>query len=87
LACTGKTHLLASACKTLPKVSTNNQISFTVEGVGETPAIMLLESVEAPRAVTLDGKNVTDLEYSAKEHLLWIHFKNDASPHELAVQY
>jgi len=87
LARTGKTHLLASACKALPKESTSDQISFTVEGVGETPAIMLLESVAAPRAVTLDGKNMTDFEYSAKDHLLWIRFKNDASPHELAVQY
>ncbi|MEI9962685.1 MAG: hypothetical protein WDM76_16680 [Limisphaerales bacterium] len=84
---TGKTHLLASACKALPKESTHDQISFTVEGVGETPAIMLLESTRAPRTVTLDGKKLTNFEYSAKEHLLWIHFENDASPHELAVQY
>ena len=87
LARTGKTHLLASACKALPKETIRAQISFTVEGVGETPAIMLLESVESPRAVTLDGKNVKNFEYSAKEHLLWIHFENDASPHQLAVQY
>ena len=84
---TGRSHLLASACKALPKQQTRNQISFIVEGVGETPAIMLLESGKAPRAVTLDGKNVTTFEYSAKERLLWVHFENDVVPRELTVQY
>ena len=84
---TGKPHLLASACKALPKSAGGQQISFTVEGVGETSAIMLLESPQPPRAVTLDGKNLTTFEYSAKEHLLWIHFENDVVPRELAVKY
>lgn len=84
---TGKTHLLASACKALPKESSRKQISFTVEGIAGTPAIMLLESVKAPRSVTLDGKPLTSFEFSKPEHLLWIHFENDASPHELVVQY
>jgi hypothetical protein len=83
----GRTHLLASACKALLKQQTRNQISFSVEGVGETSAIMLLESTEAPRAVTLDGKALTTFEYSAGERLLWIHFENDTVPRELAVQY
>ncbi len=82
---TGKPHLLASACKALPKASSRDQVSFTVEGVAETQAIVLLESVKAPQAVTLDGKSVTTFEYSAQEHLLWIHFQNDASPHELKI--
>ena len=84
---TGRPHLLASACKALPKEQTRNQISFIVEGVGETPAIMLLESSKAPRAVTLDGKKLTTFEYSAKERLLWVHFENDVVPRELTVQY
>jgi hypothetical protein len=84
---TDQPHLLASACKALLKKQTSDQISFTVEGVGETPAIMLLESSKAPRAVTLGGKNLTTFEYSAKERLLWVHFQNNASPNELAVQF
>jgi hypothetical protein len=83
----GKTHLLASACKALPKKPTRDQISFTVEGVGGTPAILFLESIKTPASVTLDGKILTAFEYSANERLLWIHFANDAAPHELAVQY
>jgi hypothetical protein len=83
----GKTHLLASACKALLAHQTSDKISFTVEGVGETPAILLLESIKAPRSVTLDGKDLATYEYSAKDHLLWIHFENDVVPRELAVQY
>ncbi len=84
---TGKTHLLASACKALPKESAGDHISFTVEGVGNTPAIMLLEVARAPRSVTLEGKDLSAFEYSAKEHLLWIHFENTAGPRELSVNF
>jgi hypothetical protein len=84
---TDRPHLLASACKALLKPQTQNQISFSVEGVGETPAIVLLESTKAPRAVTLEGKPLTAFEYSAQERLLWIHFENDTVPRELTVQY
>jgi hypothetical protein len=80
-------HLLASACKALMKTQTHDQVSFTVEGVGETSAIVLLESTKAPLAVTLDGKNLTTFEYSAKERLLWIRFENDVAPRELVVKY
>ena len=48
---------------------------------------MLLESIKAPRAVTLDGEILTTFEYSAKERLLWIHFQNDVVPRELVVQF
>lgn len=84
---TGKTHLLASACKALVKEKSREQITFTVEGVGETSAVMLLESPKAPKTVTLDGENLTAFEYSAKEQLLRVHFENTASPRELTVQY
>jgi len=84
---TGKPHLLASACKALLKASAPDELRFTVEGVGETQAILLLESPKAPQAVTLDGKEVTATEYSESGHLLWIHLANDAAPHELALHY
>ena len=84
---TGHPHLLASACKALPKMTTRREISFTVEGIGQTSAVMLLESPKPPRAVTLDGKNLTAFEYSEKERLLWIHFENDVVPRELTVAF
>jgi hypothetical protein len=84
---TGKTHLLASACRSVLKEQNTREISFTVEGVGDTPAIALLESPKAPQSVTLDGQPVTQFEYASRERLLWIHFANDAAPHELSVHY
>lgn len=84
---TGDTHLLASGCKALPGDSTVDRISFTVEGVGETPGIMLLETAKAPHSVTLDGNDLPTFQYSAPEHLLWIHFENTAGPRELSVNF
>jgi hypothetical protein len=84
---TGKIHLLASACKALLKDQAENEMSFTVEGVGNTPGILLLESTKAPRFVTLDGGNLAALEYSAKDELLWIRFENTASPRTLSIQF
>ncbi|HXR06626.1 MAG TPA: hypothetical protein VN765_04795, partial [Candidatus Acidoferrum sp.] len=83
----GGPRLLASACKALPTAQTRHQITFTVEGVGGTPALMLLQSPQAPSAVRLDDQPLTTFEYSAKERLLWIHFQNDVVPRQLTVQY
>ena len=80
-------HLLASACKAVLKQQTRTQVSFIVEGVGGAPAIMLLDSSKAPRAVTLDGENLPAYDYSAKEKLLWIRFENLAKPRKLSVQF
>ncbi len=83
----GKTHLLASACKALVRSNTKQQVAFTVEGIEQTPAVMLLESPKPPQAVILDGKNLTAFEYSAREKLLWIRFENTAAPRELTVMF
>ena len=84
---TGKPHLLASACKAINTERARDHLTFSVQGVGETPAFMLLESPKNPRAVTLDGKELTSFDYSAQERLLWIHFQNDATPRNLTVAY
>ena len=85
---TGRSHLLTSACKALPQAQTNElEMSFMVEGVGETSAVMLLEAPKAPKMVTLAGDESVTFEYSAKEQLLWIHFKNDTAPRKLVVKF
>jgi len=84
---TGRPHLLAAACKALPHGQSPGQISFTIEGVDKSPAIMLFESAKPPQGVTLDGNPVSQFEYSAQDQLLWVHFENDAAPHELVLRY
>ena len=84
---TGKPHVLASACKALPNEETRTRVSYTVEGVGRKPAVVLLESPKAPRRVLLGGEPWVGFEYVAKEKLLWIRFTNDVAPRELAVEF
>ncbi len=80
-------HVLASACKTLPKSQKPTQVVLTVEGVGHTPAIVLLHAPKPPRGITLAGQPCTDFEYSAAEKLLWLRFPNEPHPRELEVQF
>ena len=79
--------VLASACKALPGKQSANQIALTVEGVGNTPGIVLLHAPKPPREVTLRGQPVKDFEYSVAEKLLWIHFQNEAHPSELELRF
>ncbi|MEI7909040.1 MAG: DUF4350 domain-containing protein [Verrucomicrobiota bacterium] len=79
--------LLAAACKTLPLDSADGQLRWTLEGVGATPAIVLIAAATAPRSIQLDGQAITDFTYSAGEGLLHIRFPNEARPRVLAVEF
>lgn len=79
--------LLAAACKALPGRTDRRALSFTVEGVGKTDAVMLLRTPRAPRAITLDAQPVEQSNHSAAEGLLWIRFPNQARPRELTVNF
>src|SRR5262249_32862680 len=65
-------HLLASACKALAKEESAGRLRYTVEGVGRTPALVLLRTSKAPAQVTLAGKPLKNFEYSASDKLLWV---------------
>jgi hypothetical protein len=86
-ASTRGSHLLASACKALLKEQTPSRLSYTVEGVDHTPAIVLLECEKPPRRVELAGQTLEKLEYAAKEKLLWLRFENDVVPRELSLEF
>jgi hypothetical protein len=62
-------------------------ISFAVEGVAGTPAILLLHSPKAPRAVMLAGETLNSFDFSATQQLLWVHFTNEAKQRELAIAF
>jgi hypothetical protein len=79
--------LLASACKGLSRERERNQVSFTVEGVAETPAVVLLRTAKKPRAITLEGQPVRDSDFSAVDQLLQIRFANEARPRTLTVEF
>ena len=52
--------VIASACKALPTKHGAHVLSFAVEGVVNTPAVLLLRVPKAPRSVTLDGQPLGD---------------------------
>jgi hypothetical protein len=79
--------VVASACKALPSQRGSHSLSMTVEGVMNTPAVMLLCVPKAPHSITLAGQPLTSFEYAAADRLLWIRFANEASPRELAIEF
>ncbi len=80
-------HVLASACKTLRTKRSASQLVLTVEGVGNTSAMVLLHAPKPPRAVTLAGQPLHDFDYSATEKLLRLRFPNETRPRELEVRF
>ena len=79
--------VLASACKALPASHEANGMSWTVEGVAKSPAVVLVRNAEAPHAITLDGKPISNFDYSTMNRLLWIRFTNESRPRELRVLF
>ncbi len=80
--------VLASACKTLPMKSNGARtLLLTVEGVADTPAIVLVHAPKPPRAVTLAGQACEHFDYLAGDNLLRIRFPNQAAPRELRVEF
>jgi hypothetical protein len=79
--------LIASGCRALLKHQLPHQVTYIVNGVGDTQAIMLLKVDEAPRSITLDGQNLADFNYSPKDKLLWIRFGSIAQPQTLSVDF
>lgn len=78
-------HVLASACKALYNESTTNNCTWTVEGVADTPAVVLFKLNQPPAKVLLDGAEVTDTHFA--DGLLWVKFPNEARPRELTLKY
>jgi hypothetical protein len=58
-----------------------------VEGVENTPGVVLLRAARAPRSVLLAGQAMDPFHYEAEQALLWVRFTNQAAPRELSVQF
>jgi hypothetical protein len=79
--------LLASACKALLMKRDGKGTTWTVEGIGNTPAILLISSAKPPRSVQLDQQALDSFTYDAAEHLLYVRFPNEARPRNLAISF
>lgn len=79
--------VLASACKTLSLGTNRRKLRLAVEGVSQTPAVVLIHAANPPRAIELDSHPAFDFEYSRSNQLLWIRFPNEAKPRELTIRF
>ena len=79
--------LLASACKALPAKRDDGKLAWTVEGVGETPAIILFSATKPPRSIQLDQQKLDSSTHDAAEGLLYVRFPNEARPRNLVVEF
>ena len=83
--------VLASACRAVPVPGKRDEhgASWTVEGVGDTPAVVLIAGGSAPKAVRLEGKSLEGdaVRYDEANRLLSVRFSNEARGRELSVEY
>jgi hypothetical protein len=83
----GKGEVLASACKVLPRKAEKHSLLYVVEGVPDTPAVVLFRASKPPRSISLGTEALANWEYSSAEKLLWIRFQNTAAPRPLRVTF
>jgi len=76
-----------AACKVIVGKGDKKTLPMAVEGIADTPAIILVKASQPPYSVTLAGKVVESFEYSAAEKLLWIRFPNEARQRGLVVTF
>ena len=79
--------LLASAAKALPRPAVGTTQSWTLEGVGNTPAVFLFSAAKAPKSVKLDHVDVEGVTYEAAEGLLRVRFPNESRPRTLELEF
>jgi hypothetical protein len=79
--------ILASACKAQALPPGESAWRGVVEGVAGTPAVVLLRTTGAPRAITLASEPLSDWRWDEPEQLLWVRFNNSSSPRELTVAF
>lgn len=78
--------LIASACRALVTERSEDSFSLAVEGIADTPAVVLMRASKAPGKISLDGRVIDEFEFSSEHGLVWIRFPNEARPRILVVQ-
>jgi len=79
--------LLASACKALLTKQDGTRMTWAVEGVGDTPAMMMISSTKPPRSVQLDQQALDSFTFNQAEGLLYVRFMNESRPRHLAIEF
>jgi hypothetical protein len=62
-------------------------MTWAVEGVGDTPAIVMISSTKPPRSVQLDQQALDSFTFNQAEGLLYVRFMNEPRPRHLAIEF
>ena len=62
------------------------RITLAVEGVGDTPAIVLISSTRKPRSVQMDQQALDSFTFNEAEGLLYVRFMNESRPRNLTIE-
>lgn len=79
--------VVASAGQVFQLESNSKVWKGTIEGIANTPSILLLRASKRPKGATLNGAPITDQTYDAAHRLLWLRFPNQAKPQTVEVSY
>jgi len=79
--------VLAAACKVVKGKANSGRLSYFVEGVGGTLAVVLLRipAGSHPSFDLADGA-IASLDHDSSEHLAWVRFSNESKPREFSVR-
>src|ERR1041385_3823432 len=80
-------HLLASACKALLTKQDRTRMTWAVDGVGDTPALVLISSPTPPRSVQVDEQAPDSFTFNKAEGLLYVRFMNESRPRNLVIEF
>jgi hypothetical protein len=79
--------VLAAACKVVEGNAKGDRLSYIVEGVGGTPAVVLLQiPPSAHPSIELAEGTIASLDLDSSEHLAWVRFTNESKPRELSMR-
>jgi hypothetical protein len=79
--------VIAAAGQVIQTQATSRTWQGTIEGIGDTQAVLLLRTPKAPKSATLNGQPIEDQKYDADRRLLWLRFPNQARPQKVVVDY
>lgn len=79
--------VLAAACRVNILKQSETKFSAYVEGVANTPAIILMKTDKPPKSIHLGLKRLRDFNYSADDGLLRIYFRNESKQRKLTVVF
>lgn len=61
--------------------------SGTVEGISDTPSMLLLRLPKEPRTTTVDGQVIDTITYDSENKLAWVRFANEDRPRKIVIRF